>query len=310
MSHRTILLLCRVALLAPLVAAPPAQELRVAIESAPVVLVGHHRGVRPHGDDYLLHKVVVARTLRGEIGAEVSVLEWKKVSLHQRPAIAATRLYCLHPVEQAARLGLPPGPHYRLDAHQGSHPAIDAGGQVVAFAQLLLAAQRGGSLAEHKAALLELALTGAHAVRCEAARLCSERAALLAALDPLDLSAVLAKASAETEDIEYKIALATVCAERRMPALLEALCLSWPQIDDENFSRAVGRFARHLHGENATDELLPYLQRAREPKLRGHVLLALGATSTESAKQALLRARKLEKDTAAVDAALRLHGGK
>ncbi len=291
----------------------PAQELRVGIESAPLVIVGQHRGVRPHGADYLLHKVAVARVLRGDAEAEVTVLEWKKVSLHVRPAIAATRLYCLHPVDDA-ELGLPPGRYFRLDAHPGSHPVIgDAllarnADPVVQLAELLIAAQREGSLASKKAALLELTLTAPTPVRHEAARLLAERAALLDALNALDLLALLARASAETEDIDYKLALATVCAERRMPTLIEALCISWPEIDDENFSRAVGRFAKHLYGEDATEQLLPYLQRARDAKLRGHVMLALGATSTDSALDALLRVRRLETDKSRVDAALRLHG--
>lgn len=291
-----------------------AQELRVAIDDAPLTLVGRHRGVRPHGDDYLLHKVAVARVLRGDAGAEVTVVEWKKLSFHLRPVIAATRLYCLHPIDDSERLGLPPGQYYRMDARPGSHPAVDETAMtnhtdaVVSLAEVLIAAQRTGSIADQRTAVLDLALTAPAPARFEAARLLSERAALLEGLNALDLGSLLAKASAETEDIDYKLALATVCAERRMPTLIEALCMSWPQIDDENFSRAIGRFAKHLHGEGATEQLLPYLQRARDPKLRGHVLLALGATSTESALDALLRVRQLEKDTARVDAALRLHG--
>jgi hypothetical protein len=301
--------LAALASLAPLIA----QELRVAIEAAPLVVIGRHRGVRPHGDDYLLHKVAVARVLRGDAGAEVTVLEWKKLSFHNRPAIAATRLYCLHAVD-AERLGLPAGSYFRLDAHPGSHPAVDEAAAardadgIVQLAVLLIGAQREGSIAARKDAVLELALTATSPARTEAARLLSERAALLDALNPLELGSLLAKAGAETADIDYKLALATVCAERRMPELIEALGLTWPQIDDESYSRAIGRFAKHLHGEAATAQLLPYLQRARDPKLRGHVLLALGATSTESALEALLRARRLETDRARVDAALRLHG--
>lgn len=302
----------------------PAQELRVAVDHAPVVVVGQHRGVRPHGDDYLLHKVRVALTLRGDAGDEVTVLEWKKLSYHNRPAIAAARLYCLHPVDEPERLGLPTGRYYRMDAHPGSHPAVahpavtrTATGDptasqredpVLRLVRVLVAAQRDGSIADKKSELFDLAVTAPSPARIEAARLLVERAVLLDALNPVELASLLAQASAETEDTEYKLALATVCAERRMPDLVEALCLTWPQIDDENFSRAIGRFAKHLHGEAATDQLTPYLQRARDPKLRGHVLLAIGATSTDSALEALLRVRQLETDTTRVDAALRLHG--
>jgi len=288
----------------------PAQELRVAIEEAPVVVVGRHRGVRPHGD-YLLHKVAVVRALHGTEAEEVTVVEWKKLSFHVRPAIASTRLWCLHPVD-GDRLGLPAGTYFRLDQHPGSHPPVDgnapAGDPIVRFAELLIDAGRAGTIADRRAELVDAALTGPAPVRLEAARLLVERAVLLAALDPLELSKLLARAGAETEDVEYKIALATICAERRMPDLIDALALGWPRIDDESFSRALGRFARHLHGEDAAERLLPYLQRTRDPKLRGHVLLALGATSTESALEVLLRVRRLETDRAPVDAALRLHG--
>ncbi|MEZ5964513.1 MAG: hypothetical protein R3F56_11755 [Planctomycetota bacterium] len=297
----------------------PAQELRVAIDQAPVIVVGQHRGVRPRGDDFLVHRVAVLRTLRGDVATEVNVLEWKKLSFHQRPALAAIRIYCLHPVDDAEQLGLPAGRYYRMDAHPGSHapvgtttvegrPRIEDGDPVVRLAALLLEAQRDGSIAGRKADLLDLALRTPSPVRVEAARLLVERAPLLDGLNPVELASLLARATAETEDVEYKLALATVCAERRMPDVVEGLCIAWPQIDDENFSRAIGRFAKHLHGEAATAQLLPYLQRARDPKLRGHVLLAIGATSTDSALEALLRARPLEGDKTAVDAALRLHG--
>lgn len=296
------------AVLAPL----SAQELRVAVDEAPCIVVGQHRGVRPHGNNFLLHKVAVLRTLRGEVADVVTVVEWKKLSYHVRPVIAATRLYCLHPIEDGSQLELPAGRYFRMDAHPGSHAAVaataDEEAPVVRFVRLLVEAQQEGSIAGKKTALLDLALSGPDPVRMEAARLFSERAALLDALDPIELASILTKATAETDDIDYKIALATVCAERRMPGLVEALCIAWPQIHDERFSRAVGRFAKHLHGEEATEQLLPYLQRARDPELRGHVLLAIGATSTESALEALLRVRRLETDKAAVDAALRLHG--
>lgn len=296
-------------LLSPLAA----QELRVALDEAPLVLVGRHRGVRPHGEDFLLHKVAVARTLLGEAEGDVGVVEWKKVSFHNRPAIGATRLYCLHPVAETERLGLPAGRWFRLDAHPGSHPAVDeaalaAGTDPVVRLADLLAAARSDGIAAKKDALLELALEAPSHVRLEAARLLAERPALLDALNPFDLAVLLGKASAETADVDYKLALATACAERRVPDLIEALCITWPKVDDETWSQAMGRFAKHLHGEGATEQLLPYLQRTRDHKLRRHVLLALGATSTESALAALLRIRALEKDTAMVDAALRLHG--
>ncbi len=289
-----------------------AQDLRSAIDRAEFVGVGRHHGVRPHGEDFLLHKVAVVQNLGEPLADEITVLEWKKVAFHVRPAIAATRLYCLHEVAEPARLGLPEGRYFKLDQNAGSHPAVDPKAperdSSVRLARVLLGAKRSGSIVGAKDALLDLALRGPTPVRTEATRLFAERSALLDALHAVDLATLLGKAGAETEDIDYKLALATVCAERRMPGLLEGLCLTWPQIDDENFSRAVGRFARHLHGEAATEQLLPWLQRSRDPKLRGHVMLALGATSTDAALEALLRIKRLEPGNRALEAALRLHG--
>lgn len=299
-------------LLGTALATLPAQELRAALDSAAFVCVGQHHGVRPHGDDFLLHKVRVTLDLGQGLGDEIVVVEWKKLTFHVRPAIASTRLYCLHEIEQPERLGLPQGRFFKLDQHPGSHVAVDAKeparDATVRFARLMLDTKRNGSIAAAKDALLELALRGTTPTRTEAARLFAERSTLLDALNAVDLAAMLAKASAETDDVDYKLALATVCAERRMPDLVEAMCLTWPQIDDENFSRAIGRFARHLHGDAAAEQLLPWLQRSRNPKVRGHVLLALGATGTQGALDALLRAKRLEPDNRAVAAALRLHG--
>lgn len=299
--------------LATLLGTLAAQDLRTGVATSPVVVAGRHVGVRLLGNDHILHRVSVVATLRGEPGDVVTVLEWKNLTDHNRPAVAATRLYCLHPVANPERLDLPAGTYYRMDGHAGTHPTLDARAlteardPIVSFARLVLAAD-SMPLADLKARLVETALGPAGAAATEAALMLADRPSLLDQLHPIDLSELLAKASAETDDVERKLALATVCAERAMPMLIDALALTWHSFDDERFNRAMGRFTFKLHGEDATEILQAHWQRARTAKARGNVVVAIGATGTESALEALLRMRKLDAKNTYVEAALRLHG--
>ncbi len=290
-----------------------AQDLRTGIAESPVIVAGRHVGVRLLGDQFVLHRVTVSLALRGAPGDVVTVLEWKHLTDHNRPAVAATRLYCLHPVANPERLGLPAGAYYRMDGHAGTHPSLDAARlaedrePIVTFARLVLAAD-AMPLAELRSRVVETALGPAGPAATEATLMLADRPSLLDRLDPLDLSALLAKASAETDDVERRLALATVCAERAMPALLDALAISWHRFDDERLNRAMGRFAVKLHGEAATEVLQAHWQQARTAKARGNVIVAIGATGTDSALEALLRMRKLDADNPYLEAALRLHG--
>jgi hypothetical protein len=306
-------MIARLLTLLALGSAIEAQELRVAIDAAPIVVIGTHQGVESRGS-LLAHRVRVVASLKGDPGNEVSVLECTEATVPIRPVVAETRLYCLHPVWNPDESGLPSSHSYRMDQHSGSHPPIALPLQEAArppelrLVDILLQAQRAGSIAAGKQVLLDLALTAPPATRFEAARLLLERSTLRDSLNPIELGTILAKTGSEVLDLPYKLTLASICAERRVPELLDALCLCWPQIDDDSFSQAVGRFARDLHGEGATERLLPYLRRAGRGRLRSHVLMALGATSTDSALHALRRLRRLEVNTSAIDAALELHG--
>lgn len=311
MRTRRLLTLCLLAACAP--GTMTAQDLRTGIAASPVVVAGRHVGVRLLGNDFILHKIAVLNPLRGAPGDTVTVVEWKDLTDHNRPTVADTRLYCLHAIQNPARLGLPAGTYYRMDGHAGTHPRLDAQAlaegrePLVPFVRLVLAAD-DMPLEELKVKLVETALGGRGPAATEAALMLSDRPSLLDRLDTLDLSGLLAKASAETDDIDRKLALATVCAERAMPTLIDALALTWASIDDERFNRAVGRFAHKLHGEDATEVLQAHWQRARTVKARGNVVVAIGATGTESALEALLRMRKLDANDRYVEAALRLHG--
>ena len=109
---------------------------------------------------------------------------------------------------------------------------------------------------------------------------------------------------ARLDDIPYKIALAELCAEQRLDGLLEALAVSLGPVTDVRYARCVGRIGKVLHGEQATSILSARLKLAGQEQDRKMLLLAIGATNTESALEALLR---MSKTDAAVTAALAEH---
>ena len=114
----------------------------------------------------------------------------------------------------------------------------------------------------------------------------------------------MARAAGETEDIDYKIALAELCAAQRLDGLLEALSVSLGPVTDPRYARCVGRIGKVLHGEEATGKLTERLQTAGQEQDRKMLLLAIGATNTKSALDALMR---MSSDDDAVTAALREH---
>jgi hypothetical protein len=77
-------------------------------------------------------------------------------------------------------------------------------------------------------------------------------------------------------------------------------------VQDPEYARAVGRIGKLLHGEAATARLQERLRMAGQPQDRAALLLAIGATNTESALDALLRMNEAGKDPA-IEAALREH---
>jgi hypothetical protein len=287
------------------------QQLRRAVASADVVAVAQHVGVRVHGKDALIHKLRVLEVLAGEPGEEVAVVEWRALALHQRPQPGERRLYCLHRLD-AARADLPAGgaPYYKMSGHPGSNPAVaDNDSPALQLARAVLGAARGANPRDTAARLVQLALRGpAGTVRTEAVELLAEREALRDGVDPLQTSDLVARAIGESEDVPFKIALAELAGALRVPQLVDSLCLAIDSVADESFARAVGRIARHLHGEGAHDALWPHIERARNEPRRAALLIAVGATSTEAALEALLRLRERDGPSAPVDAALRLHG--
>ncbi len=295
-------------------AAVTGQDLRRGLADADAVVVGRQVNKVAHGEDVVLHTVQVLREVRGAAGQRaVTVLDWPKLSLHNRPTPRQSRLYCLQDATVVAtRLGLAPeqGPYFRMVGWAGSNPLVGADldkDPLVGFAALLARSEAGAAPSDTAGALCEMALRGDAAVRTEATRFLTERPDLCRHLQAVQWSQLVSRASGEVDDVAHKIALAELCAEQRLDGLLDSLMVSLGPVTDPEYARVVGRIAKMLHGEEATARLQGRLRLLREPKDRAVVLLAIGATNTDSALEALLRLDSGEQKDPAVEAALREH---
>jgi hypothetical protein len=296
-----------------LIASGQAQDLRRGLVDADTVVVARQVGRTQWSEDLLLHRLQVVHDVRGGGGhAAVTVLDWPKLALHQRPTPRQSRLYCLQDAtEQATRLGLPAaeGPFFKMVGWAGSNPLVGSDVEkdpAVRFAALLARSEAGAAPAQTAAELCATALTGAPELRTEAARHLAERPVLRAQLNNVQWSQLLTRAGGEVDDVTHKIALAELCAEQRLDGLLDALVPSLGPVQDPEYARTVGRIAKALHGEAATERFGERLKSARQPEDRAALLLAMGATNTESALAALLQLDGIGADPAVV-AALREH---
>lgn len=287
------------------------QELRRGIVDADAVVVGRQVGKTTHDEDLVLHRVQVVLDVRGAGGnTAVTVLDWPKLALHQRPMPRQSRLYCLQDATATAtRLGLPTadGPYFKMVAWPGSNPLVGAEpatDATVRFAQLLAASEAGASPSDTASALCAVALQAEPVLRVEATKYLTERPDLRSKLVGLQWNQLLARATGELEDVPYKIALAELCGEQKLDGVFAALMVSLGQVTDPEFARTVGRIGRALHGEDAATRLGERLRTAGQPQDRQALLLALGATNTQTALDALLR---MDRQDAAVEAALKEH---
>ena len=299
----------------------PAQKLRRAIAGANLVVIAKVIRVIPT-KTHVIHRLRIEELLRGpanrtQIG-QLSIVETKRVAQHNKPIPARSMLYCLHDIGVLARNARLPahlGPYYKMSGYPGSAVVLEkarAGEATedprVRFARVLIASQKGQSPRRTAEELFAIALRGDKRVRIEAAESLAERAMLGRYLTMIHLSTLLARAAGETDDIPYKIALASICAERKMDALIPSLCVSVEHVGEESFLRALGRFARFIHKENADEALLTHVRRARG-KTKDRLIFALGATSTEGALETLLDMQlRGGAHSAAVESALRIHG--
>jgi len=303
-----------VAMAVALTAALPAQNLRRGIADADLVAVARQVGKKKHNDQLNLHRVQVIHDVFGSGGkSAVTVLDWPKLSVHMRPQPRQSRLYCLKSAKGiATRLGLPEdgGPYYKMIGWSGSNPLIGAepkNDAIVKFAQVIARGKSGASALQTAGELATIAVHGSASVRTQAARLLTERGDLRGALVAAQWSQIVGRASGETEDVAYKIALAELCAEQRISGLVDRLAVSLGPVRDPEYARAVGRIARMLHGEEATTVLERRLPHMRDPKDRVAVLQAIGATNTDAALAYLLRLDSVLGHDAAVEAALKEH---
>ena len=310
LAKRTFVLLLTAALLPSVVLSAQEQQLRHAVVGADVIVVATHVGVQPLGEDWLLHKLQVVSTLKGEAPSLLTVAEPRLISLHMRPKPSETRLYCLHDFDdKALEIGLPQGlaPYFIMNGYPGSHPPISdhSQGPAVQFVGAILDAEQGRRLQQASSTLMRQALLGAPELRIDAVRALTERAPLRRILTGADRNQLMARAVVETKDVPFKIALAEFCGEERMPGIVGALAIGMDGVNDPRYAGSLGRIAWVLHGEDATTVLHPHLLAAGRGKNRGQFILALGATGTESARQLLERMRQTEGPDPYIDKALR-----
>ena len=284
-----------------LAAGASAQDLRRGLVAADAVVVARQVGKAAHDDDVTLHTLQVLLDVRGGGGAtSVVVLDWPKLALHQRPTPRQSRLYCLQDASRnAAQLGLPPanGPYFKMVGFAGSNPLVGADldkDPVVGFARLLAAAEAGAPPVDIARAAAAAALGPDATVRLEATRHLAEMPTLRAKLDGLQWSAFVSRAVGETEDIAYKSALAELCAEQRLDGLYDALLVGLSETTDAGYARTVGCIGKALHGEDAAGRLLARLQQVGQKERRAPLLVALGATNTAAALDALMNMDRAE----------------
>ncbi len=287
------------------------QNLRKGLVRADAIVVARQVGKKAHGDQIALHRLQVIQNVRGASEHKaVTVIDWPKLSLHQRPTPRQSRLYCLQDASVAAtRMGLPTsdGPYFKMVGWAGSNPLIGKDLEkdpVMRFARVLASSEKGTSPNVTASTLAGMAVNAAPAVRTEIARFLSERTDLRGKLSSVHWTQLIARATGEMEDIEYKIALSELCAAQRLDGFLDALAVSLGPVQDVRFARCVGRIGKALHGEEATTKLVERLKYAGQAQDRRMLLLAIGATNTKSALDALLR---MSSSDAAVNAALNEH---
>jgi hypothetical protein len=297
-------------------AASPAQELRHAAVAADRVVVGTVVSVRPIGKDWIVHRLKVARTLKGEAAEFLQIVEPKQLAMHHRPTPAQQRVYCLHDVPPTADLAplAGNGPLTKVTGHADAAPLVKTSADdepALVLVRLVLESEAGKSAKTIAPQVVALVALDDAAVRAEAVRMLTERSVLRDALTRMQWSDLVARAVGESQDVPLKIALAELCAEHRIDRLVESLCVSFDTVHDPRWSNAVGRIAKFLHGENAIDVLRPFVERPRDPKSRAALLLAIGHSDTAAAREALLRMRAIgEGKDAAVEAALEAAGVK
>jgi hypothetical protein len=296
-----------------------AQHLRTGAMRSDAIVVGRTVGVRPLGSEFFVHTVEVIDVLRGELraGDSFGIAVVRRASDQPTPAKdTAVRIFCLQHDPRGSSLPQNLGPWYRPSGYPGSHPALVADPNVegswnddpsVRFVRLLLECEQGLAPTESASRVMEFAFSAHATTRLEAVRLLQERDVVRDALNDVQRTRIATRAVGETEDVEYKTALAMVAADFGIPNLVEDLCLGLDQVDDLEFARALGRIANQIHGEAATQRLITQRQSVRSEAVKQRLLVAIGATATKQALDTLLQMQQ-QQPGPFVEAALEAHG--
>lgn len=298
-----------------------AHQLRRAIPASSQVLIGKPEGIEAFGERFLLHKVRVLHTLKGSPipTPVVRIVQIRGITTHVEPGRTGPRLYCLRPLgADADRLGLPGDrqPYFRLNGHQGSHPRLDPATEgpdpsrdpLVALTQALVAGESGQPLEATRDALLALAMHPDPIARFEATMALAEREALHRRIDMVRMANLLNRCAGETDDLVYRIALAELCATRKNPGVVEALCMGLDRIEDLGYARSAGRIAGYVAGDRVTEILNPRIRHVSSDIERGRLLVMLGASGAESGLKLLLEHGRSRPNTPMLREALLANG--
>ncbi len=289
-----------------------AQHLRRGVIEAELLVIAKQIDVVDEDERFRIHQLQVIETLRGDNPGTITIISLKQVADQPRPVDQKVRLYCLR---RDRREGLPTATaaRFRMLGYSGSNPEVTPDSQddsILTFTRALIASEEGASPKQTCDALFDL-VTGKDLVaRDEAVQLLRERNIVAAKMSAIQLSNLLSMAVAETDDIPFKINLASLCAEREMSSVVEALCISLDRVGDPRFTAALGRIAQKIHRDEATAIFQAEILKARSAEKRARLLHALGATQSPEALQTLLRYRRMNGRSEPVDAALRAHGSK
>lgn len=301
----TALLLCAAA--APVTS----QNLRRGIQDATTIVVARSLGLQPLGNELFIHRYETLETLTGDSAARFSIIERKRVADTPKPKPGAKRLMCLRD-DRTLELPARYAPYMRPTGYTGDMPLLGddrASRSLRQLADVLVASRDGASSKQTAPALVEIALRGHGIARVEACESMRERQMLREALGAVQLDSLLLRAVGETDDVSLKIAMASLCAEAGAKNVTGPLCMSLREVHDPRFARALGRIAKHLHGEQACEVLQQYVRNEKGPT-RDAALLALGATATDAAFKTLSSMHKRGEASPAVEAALRAHGSR
>ena len=227
--------------LALLSAGLPAQ-LRHGIADARHVVVATHVGVRPLGNDFFVHSYRTVESLKGDVPPEFSIVERKRVADLPQPTPGPDRILCLIPDRGAADFPERFGPYLTRTGYRGDDPVADdsaASGSIRELIRVLIESEAGRATARTAADLTALARSGAGQARLEASETVRERPVLRDATSPIERDRLLLAAVGESDDVELKVSLASLCAEAGQKGVVEAMCITLQSVDDPRLASAV-----------------------------------------------------------------------